>query len=378
MDNLTHSLVGVVIAKAGAERLSPCATTVCVLAANAPDIDVLTRFGGHWTYLHHHRGLTHSIVGTLALALLIPTLFCAMDWLVALWRQRRRALSFRGLLLASLIASATHPLMDWTNNYGVRPLLPWNRQWFYGDLVFITDPWIWLMLGGAAFLLTATTRWRIAAWTLLAILTTCVILYAMQTRNDITFPLPARVLWFVGLTALIILHRLNIKQHWGRGIAVGALSLVVAYWGALALAHDIALSKAEANAKEFAARNGETLARVAAMPLLANPLHWRCVAETGSASYLFDVDLNAETESSGAGTLVRYQKPVGDAAKLVDEATRDWRAQVFLEFSRFPVSRVDGDCVSETFVQIVDLRYTEPGAKGRGGFTADIAVECAP
>ncbi len=48
MDNLTHSLVGFVIAKAGAERLSPWATTVCVLAANAPDIDVLTRLEGHW------------------------------------------------------------------------------------------------------------------------------------------------------------------------------------------------------------------------------------------------------------------------------------------------------------------------------------------
>ncbi len=75
MDNLTHSLVGLAIAKAGLERASPAATTVCIIAANAPDADILTAFQGSWVYLHNHRGLTHSIVGTLALALLIPLLY---------------------------------------------------------------------------------------------------------------------------------------------------------------------------------------------------------------------------------------------------------------------------------------------------------------
>ena len=28
------------------------------------------------------------------------------------------------------------------------------RQWSYGDLVFIVDPYLWLILGGASFLLT--------------------------------------------------------------------------------------------------------------------------------------------------------------------------------------------------------------------------------
>ena len=97
-------------------------------------------FGDRWTLLHYHRGITHSIVGTLLLSLLIPSLFWLGDLILAAWRQRARTLRFRGLLLASLIVSATHPLMDWTNNYGVRPLLPWSGKWFYGDLVFIVDP----------------------------------------------------------------------------------------------------------------------------------------------------------------------------------------------------------------------------------------------
>ncbi|MBV9209844.1 MAG: metal-dependent hydrolase, partial [Acidobacteria bacterium] len=88
MDNLTHSLVGLVAAKAGLERVSPAATTLCVLAANAPDSDILATFGGRWFYLHNHRGITHSIVGTLALAVLLPALFWLVEKLIAYLRGR--------------------------------------------------------------------------------------------------------------------------------------------------------------------------------------------------------------------------------------------------------------------------------------------------
>src|SRR4030095_53845 len=156
MDNLTHSLVGLTAAKAGLERLSPWATTVCVISANAADADfVALIFGDRWTLLQHHRGITHSILGTLAIGVLIPLLAYLLELIVATFRSRPRRIRFRGLLLASLLTSATHPLLDWTNNYGVRPFLPWNGRWFYGDLVFIMDPYIWLALGGIVFLLTS-------------------------------------------------------------------------------------------------------------------------------------------------------------------------------------------------------------------------------
>src|SRR6266404_8282899 len=170
MDGLTHSLVGLTSAKAGLERLSPYATAACILSANAPDSDFVSFFfGGRWVLLQHHRGITHSIVGTLALGLLIPTIFRGIERAIANWRKRSPRIRYRGLVLASLIAAATHPLMDWTNNYGVRPLLPWSGRWFYGDLVFIVDPYIWLVLGGAAFLLTSN-RWpKIVAWSVLGL-----------------------------------------------------------------------------------------------------------------------------------------------------------------------------------------------------------------
>jgi membrane-bound metal-dependent hydrolase YbcI (DUF457 family) len=76
MDNLTHSLVGLTAAKAGLEKLSPGATAVCVLAANIPDCDVaILLFGDRWTYLHHHRGITHAILGVAFLCLFLPLLF---------------------------------------------------------------------------------------------------------------------------------------------------------------------------------------------------------------------------------------------------------------------------------------------------------------
>src|SRR5438067_2827136 len=131
MDNLAHSLVGLTSAKAGLDRLSPYATTICVISANAADGDFLSLFfGDRWTLLQYHRGITHSVVGTIAIGLLIPALAYAIEWIVSSIRKRALRIRFRGLLLASMIAAATHPVMDWTNNYGVRPLLPWNGRWF--------------------------------------------------------------------------------------------------------------------------------------------------------------------------------------------------------------------------------------------------------
>src|SRR5258705_11719545 len=146
MDNVTHSLVGLAAAKAGLDKLSPGVTSLCILAANAPDADILALlFGGRWSFLKHHRGITHSILGTLCLAIIIPILFYLAGLAVARIRGRHLNLKLEGMLVASAIVSATHPLMDGTNNYGIRFLLPWSSRWFYGDLVYIVDPFLWMI-----------------------------------------------------------------------------------------------------------------------------------------------------------------------------------------------------------------------------------------
>ncbi|MDQ3907086.1 MAG: metal-dependent hydrolase, partial [Acidobacteriota bacterium] len=210
MDNLAHTLVGLAVAKAGLERESPYATTVCVLAANAPDADILAAVKGRWFYLENHRGITHSIVGVLALAIAVPLAFYFIERLIARVRARPPRVRPGGLLLASLAAGATHPLLDWTNNYGVRPFLPWSGRWYYGDLVFIVDPWLWLVLGGAVFLATATTRWRVAFWSLLAAVLTAAIVFV---RADI--PAPARVVWLVGVAFFFAARLMSFGARFG-------------------------------------------------------------------------------------------------------------------------------------------------------------------
>src|SRR5215203_808555 len=118
MDNLTHSLVVLTAAKSGLDRLSPGATTLSVIAANAPDSDIVVlAFGDRWTFLHHHRGITHAIVGVLTLAVILPLIFYGVDHLWSRYKGQRPKTKLKGLMLASFIASATHPLLDWTNNY---------------------------------------------------------------------------------------------------------------------------------------------------------------------------------------------------------------------------------------------------------------------
>src|SRR2546428_13880627 len=107
MDNLAHSLVGLTAAKAGLERLSPSATAVCIIAANAPDIDIVSLLiGGRWRFLQNHRGFTHSTARTIAIGILIPTIFCTADRLTRRLRAAKRMIRYRGVLLASVIAPA--------------------------------------------------------------------------------------------------------------------------------------------------------------------------------------------------------------------------------------------------------------------------------
>ncbi len=375
MDNLTHSLVGLAAAKAGLERLSPGATVACVLAANAPDLDILAVLGGKWFYLHHHRGITHSFVGTLALALLIPCLFYAVDLLVARIRKRPPRVRFTGLLIASLIASATHPLMDWTNNYGVRPFLPWSGEWYYGDLVFIIDPWLWLTVGGAAFLLTSKRTWQTVFWTVLALVLTGLFLFVRLENWGLLHPNLFRALWIAGILGLLGIRLTRILQPWGSRVALVALALMVVYWGALAIAHRSALSQAQTIAQKLSAERGETLGRVAAMPVLADPFRWLCVVDTDRATYRFLLSLGENVDEL-AGEIARFEKPQDSDVLALERASRDERAQIFLDFARFPASRVEGDCLSELLVQFADIRYTEPGGQRRGTFSLEVPVTC--
>jgi inner membrane protein len=373
MDNLTHSLVGLTVAKAGLQKLSPAATTVCVLAANAPDSDVVVGlFADRWTLLHHHRGITHAIVGALTLAILLPLIVYGIDRLIARWRGRAPTVQLRGLFIASLIATATHPFLDWMNNYGVRPLLPWNSRWFYGDLLYIVDPFMWLMLGGAAFLLTSRTKFQRILWLALGVLLSWLVIFG-PGRREFSSPRVLIGLWIAIVVLLIVLFVMKAGQRWGAQIAFVSLVLVACYLIGLGVAHRRAGSVATSVAQAIANEHQESVARLAVMPTLANPFRWDCAFETDAATYRFSLGIpNGDRDS----ILIRYPKPTGVLAAAIQQVSDDRRTKIFLDFARFPVARLqDPACTKETLVQFADLRYTEPG-RARASFTLDLTFNC--
>lgn len=372
MDNLTHSLVGLAAAKAGLEKLSPGATGLCLLAANAPDADIVVLlFADRWDFLQHHRGITHAIVGTLGIAILLPVLFYAGDLLLSKLRGRPKQVKFAGLLIASLLVSATHPLLDWTNNYGIRFLLPWDPKWFYGDLVFIVDPLIWLILGSACFLMASRTKAQWVVWLIVGIALSLLIVGSTRGGN-LPNPWLVRSIWLVALVVLIVIRERKSGGYTNPGLAMSALALVIVYWCCLGVAHTLALSRAREEAAALT-DPGENISRLAAMPTLANPFAWDCVFETNRATYRFKLRLGSANRATKP---IRYEKPSGPLVGALNSISSDRRTQVFLGFARFPVARLSSeDCTTQTLVQLADLRYTEPGTQ-RGSFTLDLPVEC--
>src|SRR5439155_9672330 len=87
--------------------------------------------------------------------LLLPPLLTA----IIVWYARRRPAPAgslpvrpRDILLLAYLGVIVHVLMDLLNNYGVRLLMPFSQRWFYGDVLFIIDPWLWILLGAGVWL----------------------------------------------------------------------------------------------------------------------------------------------------------------------------------------------------------------------------------
>ncbi|HEX9148644.1 MAG TPA: metal-dependent hydrolase, partial [Thermoanaerobaculia bacterium] len=148
MDNLCHTLVGAALGEAGLARRKPLATATLLIGANLPDVDAFTyAFSDGPTSLAFRRGWTHGVLAMAVLPVLLAAAMVAFDQLV---RRRRRKekipARFRALLVPAFASVLSHPLLDFLNTYGVRFLYPFSKRWFYGDTLFIVDPWVWIAL----------------------------------------------------------------------------------------------------------------------------------------------------------------------------------------------------------------------------------------
>ncbi len=155
MEPVTHLLTGACLGRSGFNRTTAYATLTMVLAAEAPDIDLLWGLRGPVAEFQHHRGITHTFLGAPFMALLVT----GAIWLWHRWRTRDRnkqaphtegrqrghiqhapPVRWGWIWFLALIADLSHLLLDWTNNYGLRPLFPFNAHWFAGNIFFISGP----------------------------------------------------------------------------------------------------------------------------------------------------------------------------------------------------------------------------------------------
>lgn len=318
MDPVTHFMTGAVLSRAGFNRKAAYATLAMTLAAEAPDLDVLWSFKGPVAGLEHHRGWTHTLVGAPFEAAIVTGVVWLGHRLLLRWRKARGTHASRGsraaapihwslLYLFSLVALFSHILLDWTNNYGVRPFFPFNPRWYSGSFIFIFEPVIFLLLLAA----------------LIA---------------------PA----LFGLVGSEVGARR--QPYRGRGWAIAALAGVVGFWGWRYVERE----KAIALTREAGLRQEEIL-RITANPYPVNPFRWQTLIETPLVYQIANVDTLSGNVSSSTQADV-FHKPPTTLATLV--AKRSWLGQIYLDWSQFPI--VNETVTSPdglTTVMFRDLRF---------------------
>jgi len=181
MDNLTHSLIGMVAGEAVA-RLTPASKnglpaetrrgmliTVSTVGGNLPDIDLVLTYKGFVRdklgYLLEHRGYTHTVLGCLVLATLI---YAVAEG----WAKYRRLPMTRNdhltLVTVAVFSTLLHLGMDALNSYGVHPLWPFYNGWIYGDSIFIVEPLYWLAAAPLFFVAKSIAARAVVATAVLA------------------------------------------------------------------------------------------------------------------------------------------------------------------------------------------------------------------
>jgi inner membrane protein len=302
LDNLTHSLVGLFLARAGFKHVTARGTAIMVLAANAPDFDAVSFFGGAATYIHWHRNITHSLIAVPFMALLSVA--------IVRWAGRKKVQWLAAWLIA-MVAVASHLILDLTNVYGVRLLLPFSGEWFHWDLTPVIDVTIWaiLLLGVAA---------------------------------------P----WFGRLVGSEIGER---KREAGGGWAIACLLLFTAYDYGRGVLHDRATALMDARVY-----NRLTPRRTGAFPE-ANPLRWTGIAELSNAYVMVPVDLRGSFDPESGETFYKAERTPAVQAALGTAVFRR-----FLEFVQYPiwVTEPAPDLEHGTRVSLVDLRFGTPAAPG--------------
>lgn len=331
MEPVTHVLTGACLARAGFNRRAAYATFAMAVAAELPDIDSLWAFRGPVDVLQHHRGITHTFLGVLFEAAFVALVFYGVHhWRAKRYANRKRPtvvgdhvpierpltaapVRWGMLYVCCLVALLSHLLLDYTNNYGLRPFYPFNPHWYAASIVFIFDPLIFgLLLMGLA---------------------------VPPVFRLINAEVGARRQAFTG-------------TGWPRV----ALFLIVVFWGVRWFEHDRAMqlamtqslaapppaeSAAQNPAADSASQQNSLPTYLSAQRALASPdplsiFRWYTVTDFGPVYQLERVDTREQTIEATEGT---YNKPDRSAAIIAAEGSRLGR--VYLDWSPMPILSAD-------------------------------------
>ncbi len=318
--------------RAGLNRKTALATLTLTLAAEAPDLDVLGRFRGPAFAFAHHRGFTHSFLGTPICAAAV------VGFVYLLWRLRGRKTKDPnlpprwGLLFGyACLAGLSHILLDFTNNYGVRPFWPFSEKWYSWDIVFIVEP------------------------IMLALLILGLVVPALLGLVD---------------------REIGVRKQGPRGRLAAALALVgvVLMWGIRDYEHRRALSALESREYE-----GVNPLRVSAYPTWINPFHWNGVVETPAFFALAPVNSSSAEVDPEDEMEIRYkpeETPVTLAAK------RSYLGRIYLDWAQYPIVETEelGGPQDGYIVHFQDLRFLDVpsavnGDRGRRVLGASVELD---
>lgn len=318
MDPFTHFLTGACLGRAGFNRKAAYATLAMTLAAEAPDLDVVWAFRGPVAGFEHHRGITHTFIAAPVIALVTV----AVVWLIHKARRKPTKVPVRWgwLWCFALIADLSHLLLDFTNNYGLRPFFPFNPRWYSWDIVFIFEPLLF-----AALLLALVLPW----------------LFGLADRE-------------IGAKR---------AQFRGRGWAIGALIFAVLLYAVRNAEHAHAIELVR-NSSVI----GAPVLRVAAEPEPINPFVWQTVVETSNFYQTATVHTRSDQIDTDSAENILYKPPVTMATLA---AKRSWLGRVYLDWSTWPVVEDKGAITPPGYkidapgpdwhtVQFRDLRFDYP------------------
>ena len=306
MEPITHFLTGAVLARAGFNRKTALATATMALAAEAPDLDIVWGFKGPVYGFAHHRGFTHSFLGLILVSAAI-TGFMYFVWLLRGRKTNIPDLPPRwGLLfLFAYIAGLSHILLDFTNNYGVRPFWPFFEKWYSWDIVFIFEPALYIIL-------------------------------------------------ITGLVLPVIFSRREALPR-GRKFAVAAVASLICFYGFRDHEHRDATRALQQQKFEAAAP-----LRVSVYPYYWHLFRWYAVVETADSFASSDID--SRTGKLNTAELEYFSKPQETAATLA--AKRSYLGRVYLSWAQYPLvtETAPGE---DTIVHFRDLRFDYPQLRGR-------------